>query len=95
MTQQSKTCAKKTVIISNDLTADPCFGIGRLIMIGPSGLLLLVSHLFSQVSVLVLWVGLVKKTKNKKLGCSLFLQKGFFNIKWVALTNRILVCISR
>jgi hypothetical protein len=35
-------------------------------MIGPSGLLLVVSHLFA-IPILVLWVGLEKK--KKKLGC--------------------------
>jgi hypothetical protein len=37
-------------------------------------------------------VGLRKQKQNLDAA---FFQKGFFNIKRVALTNRILVCISQ
>jgi hypothetical protein len=46
------------------------------IMIGPGGLLLVVSHLFAcSPGFLVLWVGLNKRQKKTKLGC----EKQFFS----------------
>jgi hypothetical protein len=61
-----------------DLTAAPCFSDWPIIMISPSGWLLVVSRLFAG-TVLVLWVRVEKKVNNRNLDVSWNIFAGSHN----------------